>query len=120
MKKLLIGTSLALATAASWAFYPKEAAPAGYLAVIGSGRPGASHSPEITTIYPDGRRQVMKLTGLTPSSERSSTAIAVELHHAEMVKINKLYAQGWRIVSITQSTVGVGAITETVYLMEKR
>jgi hypothetical protein len=50
------------------------------------------------------------------SSERGSTA-AVELHQAKLLKSNSLYAQGWRIVSIAQSTVGIGATTETIYLL---
>jgi hypothetical protein len=43
----------------------------------------------------------------------------VALHGAELLTINRLRAQGWRVVSMTQSTVGVGATTETVYLLER-
>jgi hypothetical protein len=43
----------------------------------------------------------------------------VEMHRAELLKINALVTQGWRVAHVTQSTVGVGATTETVYLLEK-
>lgn len=121
MKKLLILAGVALAAAGSWAFYPKAAATSGYLLVVGSGRPGTdSYVPELTTIQPDGQRQVQRLSNIKVGTERSSTAAAVELHQAETLKINSLYAQGWRLVSVAQSTVGVGATTETVYVLEKR
>jgi len=121
MKKTLFAFALGLAAVSSWAFYPKAAAPAGYLTVIGSGRPGTNSAiPELTTIQPDGKREVQRLTHVKVSSERGSTAAAVELHQAELLKINSLYAQGWRVVSIAQSTVGVGATTETIYLLEKK
>lgn len=83
MNKLLFACALGLAAAGSWAFYPKTAASAGYLTVIGSGRPGTDSAvPELTTIQPDGQRQVQRLTQVKGSSERSSTAAAVELHQA--------------------------------------
>jgi hypothetical protein len=120
MKKALFALALGFAVVGSWAFYPK-AAPSGYLTVIGSGRPGTDSSiPELTTIQPDGKREVQRLPNIKVSSERSSTAAGVELHRAELVKINSLYAQGWRVVSIAQSTVGIGATTETIYLLEKK
>ena len=121
MKKLLLFAGLGLATAGSWAFYPNSAAPTGYLMVVGSGRPGTdSYVPEITTIQPNGQEQVQRLTNIKVGTERYSTAAGVALHKAELLKINELSTQGWRVVSITQSTVGVGATTETVYLLERR
>ena len=42
------------------------------------------------------------------------------MHHAELLQVNKVVAQSWRLVSLAQSTVGVGATTETVYMMERR
>jgi hypothetical protein len=121
MKKLLFVFALALSAAGAWAFYPQAPAAGGYLTVIGSGRPGTnSATPELTTIQPDGQLQVQRLSHIKVSSERGSTAAAVELHQAELVKINSLYAQGWRVVSIAQSTVGIGATTETIYLLEKK
>jgi hypothetical protein len=123
MKKLLLLAGLGLAIMGSWAFYPKASAPAAsgaYLMVVGSGRPGSTSSvPEITTIQPDGTRQVQRLPDIKIGTERNSTAAAVELHRAELLKINALVAQGWRVAHVTQSTVGVGATTETVYLMER-
>ena len=120
MKKLLLFATLGLAAAGSWAFYPEAATPAGYLMVMGSGRPGSTSSvPEITTIQPDGTRQVQRLPDIKIGIERSSTAAGVELHRAELLKINALVAQGWRVAHVTQSTVGVGATTETVYLLER-
>ena len=122
MKKLFLSASLALTVAGSWAFYPNSApASTGYLMVVGSGRPGnESYVPEIVTIMPDGKQQVQRLTNVKPSSDRSTTDVAVALHHAELLQVNKLAAQGWRLVSVAQSTVGVGATTETVYMMERR
>ncbi len=122
MKKILLFLALGLATAGSWAFYPKTtAASGGYLMMIGSGRPGSQSSvPELTVIQPGGQRQVQLLPTAKSSSERSSTDAAVELHRAELLKLNTLYAQGWRLASTTQSTVGTGATTETIYLLERR
>jgi hypothetical protein len=122
MKKILLFLALGLATAGSWAFYPKTtAASGGYLMMIGSGRPGSQSSvPELTVIQPDGQRQVQLLPTAKSSSERGSTDAAVELHRAELLKLNTLYAQGWRLVSTAQSTVGTGATTETIYLLERK
>jgi hypothetical protein len=121
MKKILASLFLGLAAVSSWAFYPKTVAPAGYITVIGSGRPGTDSAiPELTTIQPDGQRQVQRLSHIKVSSERGSTAAAIELHRAELLKLNSLYAQGWRVMSIAQSTVGIGATTETLYLLEKK
>ncbi|MFD1873559.1 hypothetical protein [Hymenobacter bucti] len=120
MKKILLLVVLGLTAAGSWAFYPKAAAPTGYLMVVGSGRPGTTSSvPEITTIQPDGTRQVQRLPEIKIGTERNSTAAAVEMHRVELLKINALVAQGWRVAHVTQSTVGVGATTETVYLLER-
>jgi hypothetical protein len=114
MKKLVLFATLGLAAAGSWAFYPKAAAPrAGYLMVIGSGRPGTtSTAPEIVVIQPDGTRQVQRLPEI-------KIAAAVDMHRAELLKVNSLVAQGWRVAHVTQSTVGVGATTETMYLLER-
>lgn len=121
MKKLLLFGALGLAAAGSWAFYPNAAAPGGYLLVVGSGRAGSdSASPEITIVQPDGRQQVQRLTNIRIGPERYSTAAATALHRAELLTINKLVAQGWRVAHVAQSTVGVGATTETVYMLERR
>jgi hypothetical protein len=123
MKKLLLVLGVGLAAASSWAFYPKTPAAApsgGYLMVIGSGRPGTqSTAPEIVVIQPDGTRQVQRLPDIKIGTERNSTAAAVDMHRAELLKVNSLVAQGWRVAHVTQSTVGVGATTETMYLLEK-
>jgi hypothetical protein len=88
--------------------------------VIGSGRPGTqSTAPEIVVIQPDGTRQVQRLPDIKIGTERNSTAAAVDMHRAELLKVNSLVAQGWRVAHVTQSTVGVGATTETMYLLEK-
>ena len=123
MKKLLFFCGIGLAAAGSWAFYPKAtspAAPSGYLMVIGSGRPGTqSTAPEIVVIQPDGTRQVQRLPDIKIGTERNSTAAAVDMHRAELLKVNALVAQGWRVAHVTQSTVGEGATTETMYLLER-
>lgn len=120
MKKLLLFLGVGLAAAGSWAFYPKTTAAGGYLMVVGSGRPGTTSSvPEITVIQPDGTKQVQLLKSIKIGTDRYTTAAAVELHRAELLQVNALAAQGWRVVHVTQSTVGVGATTETVYLLEK-
>lgn len=120
MKKLLLLLALSLVAAGSWAFYPKAAAPAGYLLLIGSGRIGAaSGSPELTTVWPDGRREVQSLPNIKTGTDRYSTTAAIDIHQAETLRLNALYAQQWRLVSVAQSTVGVGATTETIYVLEK-
>ncbi len=121
MKKFLLFSAFSLVAAGSWAFYPNSAAPDGYLMVVGSGRPGTNSSvPEITIIQPDGQQQVQRLPAIKIGTERYSTAAGVALHAAELLTINKFRAQGWHVVSMAQSTVGVGATTETVYLLERR
>jgi hypothetical protein len=122
MKKVFLSAALALAVAGSWAFYPNTApSTTGYLMVVGSGRPGnKSYVPEIVTIQPDGKQQVQRLTSIKVGTDRATTDIAVALHNAELLRVNTLAAQGWRLVSVAQSTVGVGATTETVYMMERR
>ena len=87
--------------------------------LIGSGRPGTESSVP-TTIQPDGQRQEQRLPAVKSSSERSSTDVAVGLHRAELLRLNALYAQGWRLVSAAQSMVGTGATTETIYLLERK
>ncbi|TDN37314.1 hypothetical protein E4631_00050 [Hymenobacter sp. UV11] len=120
MKRILLFGALCLATAGSWAFYPHNTAPEGYMMVVGSGRPGTTSSvPEITVIQPDGQRQVQRLPKIKIGTERNSTAAATEIHRFELLKVNSLLAQGWRVAHVTQSTVGVGATTETVYLLER-
>ncbi|TPG71917.1 hypothetical protein [Hymenobacter nivis] len=120
MKKVLLSITLALTALGAWAIYPQAAAPKGYLMLVGSGRPGTTGAPELTTVWPDGRREVQSLRTIKTGTERSSTSAAVDLHQAEVVKLNALYNQQWRLVSVAQSTVGVGATTETIYLLEKR
>jgi hypothetical protein len=122
MKKVLLSAALALAVVGSWAFYPNEAPTAtGYLMVVGSGRPGnKSYVPEVITIQPDGKQQVQRLNNVKVGTDRGSTDVAVALHNAEVLQVNALAAKGWRLVSVAQSTVGVGATTETVYMMERR
>lgn len=121
MKKLVLLVALALTAVGSWAFYPNSAAPSGYLMVVGSGRPGPSSDvPEITVIQPSGESQVQRLPNIKVGAERNTTAAAVELHRAELLKVNSLVAQGWRVAHVTQSTVGVGATTETIYMLERR
>lgn len=121
MKKVLLLLALSLLALGAWAFYPQAAAPKGYLMLIGSGRAGASSGvPELTTVWPDGRREVQTLPKIKTGTDRNTTMAAVELHQAEVLKLNSLYAQQWRLVSVAQSTVGVGAITETIYVLEKQ
>lgn len=121
MSKNLVLLVLALISLGSWAFYPSPDASKGYLMLIGSGRPGASSGAlELTTVWPDGRKEVQALPAIKIGTDRFSTSAAVELHQAELLKLNSLYNQQWRLVSVAQSTVGVGATTETIYLLEKR
>jgi hypothetical protein len=63
-----------LTAACSWVFYPNNAAPGGYLLVVGCGRPGASSDvPEITVIQPNGDSQVRRLTTIKVGTERNIT-----------------------------------------------
>jgi hypothetical protein len=120
MKKVLFLLALSLTAIGSWAFYPRTPAFKGYLTLIGSGRVGTSSgAPELTTIWPNGRLEVQSLPAIKTGTERISTLAAVQLHQAEALRLNALYAQQWHLVSVAQSTVGVGATTETIYVLEK-
>ena len=121
MKKVFLSAALALAVAGSWAFYPKAAESGGYMMVIGNGRPSglASYSASITVVQPNGERQTEEVD--TESfSRRNLTVGFVDLHKAELLQVNKLAAQGWRVISVTQSSSVQGIINETNYLLEKR
>lgn len=114
-------SAVALVALVSWSFNSQtKPTVGGYLMVVGSGRPGASNKAEITVVPPSGPRQVQVLRNIAVTSEGPDAEGAVALHQAELVTVNKFYKQGWRLVSVAQSTVGAGAATETVYMLEKR
>ena len=121
MKKVFFSAALALAVAASWAFHPKAADPGGYMMVIGSGFSSGfnSYSATITVVQPNGERQTEGVdTRLFSRKDRSGGF--VDLHKAELLQVNQLAAQGWRVISVTQSNSIQGNINETNYLLEKR
>ena len=118
MKKVFLPAALALAVAGSWAFYPKAAAePAGYMMVVSS-IPLAGGNITLTTFTSDGQR-VENLVPLTKLRYRFA-----DLHTAEVLKLNKLRREGWRVIStssipISTSSEGSISSTETTYVLEK-
>ena len=120
MKKVFLSVALALAVAGSWAFYPKAAAePGGYMMVIsrftGTGFSGKN---TLSVVAPDGQIQTQE------TDVKAGNVIKVansfdQMHLSELKKINELRLQGWRVVNSTQNSVSGGAITETIYLLEK-
>lgn len=121
MKKLFLSVALALAVAGSWAFYPKAPADSGYMMVIGNAHPSGlvSYTATITVVQPNGEQQTQEVD--TKSSSRKSIINGfLDLHKAELLKVNQLAAQGWQIVSVTQSNSFQGTFNATNYLLEKR
>jgi hypothetical protein len=120
MKKVFLSAALALAVAGSWAFYPKAAEPAGYMMVIsrftGS---GFSAKNTLSVITPDGQIQTQEADAKTGSINKVAGSFD-QMHLTELKKINELQQQSWRVMNSTQNSVGNGAITETIYLLEKR
>ena len=122
MKKVFLSAALALAVAGSWAFYPKAAADAsgGYMMVISrfSGG-GFSAKNTLSVIAPDGQVQTQEADAKTGTISKVAGSFD-QMHVTELKKINELQLAGWRVVNSTQNSVGNGAITETIYLLEKR
>lgn len=121
MKKVFLSAALTLAVAGSWAFYPKAAADTtGYMMVIsrftGS---GFSAKNTLSVITPDGQIQTQEADAKTGTINKVAGSFD-QMHLTELKKINELQQQGWRIVNSTQNSVGNGAITETIHLLEKR
>ena len=118
MKKVFLSAALTLAVAGSWAFYPKEAEPPGYMMVIGKCEMGFGGDVVVTTISSDGQRTEAAVS-LTKPKYRIT-----DLHQAELVKLNQLRQNGWRVINTTSlptSTTSGGSIAafETTYLLER-
>ena len=121
MKKVFLSAALALAVAGSWAFYPKAAAePMGYMMVIsrfsGSAFGGKN---TLSTISPDGQIQTQETDAKSGTINKVANSLD-QMHFNELKKINELRLQGWQVVNSTQNSVGGGAITETIYLLDKK
>ena len=122
MKKVFLSAALALAVAGSWAFYPKAPADTtGYMMVIGTGRTSglASYTAAVTVVQSDGEQQTQEVDTKILNRKNAVTGF-VDLHKAELTKVNQLAAQGWRVISVTQGNSFQGVINETTYLLEKR
>ncbi|GAB3854414.1 hypothetical protein GCM10028822_24280 [Hymenobacter terrigena] len=122
MKKVFLSAALALAVAGSWAFYPKAPADSsGCMMVIGTGRTSglASYTAAVTVVQPDGELQTQEVDTKI-LNRKNAVAGFVDLHKAELLKVNQLATQGWRVISVTQSNSFQGAINETTYLLERR
>jgi hypothetical protein len=119
MKKVFVSAALALAVAGSWAFYPKAAEPGGYMMVVsrftGTGFGGKN---TLSTISPDGQIQTQEADAKSGSINKVANSFD-QMHLSELKKINELKLQGWRVVNSTQNSVGNGAITETIYVLDK-
>lgn len=120
MKKLLLLSLLtALTAGGARAFYPKAPQATGYMMVIGrfSGA-GFSSKGTVITISPDGQAQTQELDTKTGTVNKISGSLD-QLSTAELKTLNDLRASGWRLKTSTPVVLGNGAITETVYLLEK-
>jgi len=116
---MFLSLALALAAISAWAFYPKAAQTNGYMMVIGrfSGS-GFGSKGAIITISPDGQTQTQEVETKTGSLNKVSGSLD-QLSVAELKTLNELRATGWRLKTSTPVVLGNGAITETVYLLEK-
>ena len=109
---------MALAVAGSWAFYPKVAAgPAGYMMVVSNASLSGSDIT-LNTFTSDGQR----VETLVPSTKMRYRF--TDLHSAEVLKLNQLRREGWRVISTSSipTSTGDGGIifsTETTYVLEK-
>ena len=117
MKKVFLSAALALAVAGSWAFYPKAAAETdGYMMVVA--RIDYQRAAIVTTA-PDGQKTTQEVPGkIYPSLEKTVAAYET-LHEAELLKLNSLKSNGWKIVTTTQSGLSSNTIVEAVYILEK-
>ena len=118
MKKVFLSAALALAVAGSWAFYPKAAAePAGYMMVVSNVSLSGSDIT-LNTFTSDGQRAET----LVPSTKMRYRF--TDMHSAEVLKLNQLRREGWRVISTSSipTSTGDGGIifsTETTFVLEK-
>lgn len=121
MKKVFLSAALVLAVAGSWAFYPKTLADAtGYMMVISRFTGGGfSAKNTLSIIAPDGQIQMQEADAKTGTLNKVAGSFD-QMHVTELKKLNELQQQGWRVAHVTQNSVGNGAITESIYLLEKR
>lgn len=120
MKKIHFFAALLLTAIGSWAFYPKAAAPSGYMMVVSRFSVtfgGAKNS--VSVITPDGQIQTQEI-----NAQRGSVNKLIEAndqrHASELKKINELQQAGWRVINSTQITNEAGLINETTFLLEKQ
>lgn len=123
MKKVFVSAGLLLAAAGSWAFHSKADEPVGCMMIISNPSPsGFSNGVTITTVAPDGTQREQS-TKIKSSLFASRSAHAIEAHKLELAVLNSYARDGWRILSVTPTTVldkGTTSEYQTVYLLEKR
>ncbi|HET9502488.1 MAG TPA: hypothetical protein VFO93_03030 [Hymenobacter sp.] len=119
MRKVFLSLAFALAVVSAWAFYPKAPQANGFMMVISrfSGT-GFSSKGTIIVIPPDGQAQTQELETKTGTLNKISGSLD-QLSIAELKTLNDLRATGWRLKTSTPVVLGNGAITETVYVLEK-
>lgn len=119
MKKVFLSLALVLAVVSAWAFYPKAPQTSGFMMVISrfSGA-GFSSKGTVIVIPPDGQAQTQEVETKTGSLNKVSGSLD-QLSIAELKTLNELRATGWRLKTSTPVVLGSGAITETVYILEK-
>ena len=115
MKKIFLFAALALAATGSWAFYPKATEPGGYMMVVGSNYP----DNVIITIGPSGETTTQIIDPKTYGKATKLAAANIELHKAEVRKINELKLAGWKVTSMSAHPNSYVAFFEEVYLLEK-
>jgi hypothetical protein len=125
MKKIFLLTSLSLAVASSWAFYPKDQADAasGNMMVIGNFTlNGFTADANVTTITPDGQMTEKPIDVKIRSAEKVAAGF-VEVQRVALAKVNELSRTGWHVVSAAPnnySRSGTTYVVQTVYMLEKR
>ena len=122
MKKAILYAVLALTAASSWAFYPKADEPTGCMMIISNPSSGFGYGVTITTVAPDGT-QSEQSTKIKRGLSTSRSADAIEAHKFELAVLNSYTRNGWRVLSVTPTTLlsnGTTSEYQTVYLLEKR
>ena len=112
MKKVFLSAALALAVAGSWAFYPKAPAePGGYMMVVGR---LYDNNILVATITSDGQY------GEDTAPITKLKYINRDMHKAQLLKLNQLRQNGWRVVTTASTgTANGNGNDETTYLLEK-
>lgn len=121
MKKVFLSAALVLAVVGSWAFYPKTAAPAGNVMVIGRMMLFGSATASLVTIGADGTVSEAIIEAKRSTKSKLNESFN-DLHRAELLKVNQLQTEGYRLTSTTATGVQTsqsGGVMETIYQLSR-